>query len=147
MPVGNAFSRSHEVLPLMANVIGRERGLTVEKKEAVSKSKNSDLVWYDSSKGAQKTSSDLLHLSCVRTATFLEYRSLAAYPVHVMRLNNTAMQRMYSIDHVYTLVGFLAVESGAVETARGSCTTEMSLSLHGFLSAEVVPLESFSPQS
>lgn len=51
------------------------------------------------------------------------------------------MQRRDLIDHGYTLVGFLPVERGDVDTVQEAGCSKESVSLHGLSSANVVPLE------
>lgn len=86
--------------------------------------------------------SRLVQLFTNRTATSLKGNLLIVNPVHAVRLNLTAKQTRYLIDHGYTLVENLPVESVGAAREGADCGVQQSLSFYGFISAEMVRLES-----
>lgn len=146
---GTFFCRSQAGLPRVAHQFAKEWAQKLQKKVRgrLMKSWNCDVVWNESSKSIPKIFSELAQLFLDKTATSVKCSSLAAYPVHAVRLSVTVKQRRCLADHGYTLIEFLLEESGGVEEKGEKCEPEEILSVYGLTSAEVVSLESSVPHT
>lgn len=85
---------------------------------------------------------------CSRNAAVsLKFNALVDYPAHVVWLNVTEGMRKNVVDHVYTLLGFLLVETAEIRVEDGDRGADESGFWYGITSSHVVSLREPIPQT